>query len=140
LNKNRQRTIAIIALLFSWLNCEADRLARTRSALSAHVPQLGNTRGLFIVVYGYSTSYECDSDASYIYRNQKQGESDQAKGKGTQSEEIERRKTTKEEREEKERREEKKIEQTPCSMLMTIHVKPQTVGKTRLNHSQETNS
>lgn len=34
----------------------------------------------------------------------------------------------------------KKTEQTPCSTLMTIHVKLQTVGNSEPNHSQETNS
>jgi hypothetical protein len=65
-----------------------------------------------------------------------------SEGKGKSNEDRTTKTTTKEKKEKKERREEKKIEQTPCSMLMTIHVKPQTqtVGKTRLNHSQETNS
>lgn len=47
-----------------------------------------NMRGLFIIVYGHSTS---DCDATHVFTQK--------------------------------RAEEEKTEQTPCSMLMTIHVK-----------------
>lgn len=72
-------------------------------------PVESNMRGLFIIVYGHSTS---DCDATHVFT---QGE-----------EEAKRRK--------------KKTEQTPCSTLMTIHVKLQTVGNSEPNHSQEMNS
>lgn len=75
-------------------------------------PVASNTRGLFIVVYGIAQATDCD--ATHVFTQ---------KPKWME--------------EEKEKR---RTEQTPCSMLMTIHVKTQTVGNYQPKHSQEMNS
>lgn len=72
-----------------------------------------NMRGLFIIVFGHSTSEATATATRYVFTQKQSGR------RGTERDE------------EKAEWKKKRTEQTPCSMLMTIHVKTRNRGKLR---------